>query len=680
MCSLLEVLAALLDLYEYSLSSYGRKDRSLLISSRLDTPRVRQNDLGDEGSLRALRGAPSVDPMGGAGDAASGADAGSAAASGEKAVTQPIGSRLQPNAASQLMPPPAPRQQRVRKQVVLDEDEYTARLEKIITRDYFPDVPKLKNKLEWLEATRSGDPELIRQAQVNIHRRQLEALGTPGGVIGTPSLGGSSGTFGIDGASTPSVHRNAPRGESGRGKRSEPSTPSSVAGSEFYNDGEYDDDALVAAVTAAADARLGLDGFLNKYTSEDNASFNRILERQNASKRARHSWLQQKTHDDKAATDAALLTAATRTQALTQGHGAGKEALALITDSSGTSDGVGAPLAFTKFKAKNELYYNVDGVALSTKELEQRVQGPPKETVARNTRFVKLDESGGAQVATARVGAGGAGSSGRNRDDPAATVAREMNAAGHVRGGAAHQGYSMVMTPSPAPGIDDSPFMTWGDIQGTPLRLDMEETPVDIGGWGGGGASGGRFHIKAPKGRDDVLRKMTQGSGHAITPTRSSVQTGAGSGRPRTNRLGTPGGSGASPRLSDAARSLLRRMHGTPGVMASSPSRSGAVGGGGGGLDQALRVTYSGRSPARTPSRVGTPNRGMPSWRTPVRPGGGGAPGAGARRGTTPLETASRLGGAGHVTQQVPPLPPTLSDTRCSSGDGKNITDDLLNL
>lgn len=42
--------------------------------------------------------------------------------------------------------------------------------------------------------------------------------------------------------------------------------------------------------------------------------------------------------------------------------------------------------------------------------------------------------------------------------------------------------YGMLGTPSPAPGEDESPFMTWGQIEGTPARI---MTP------GGGATPGG---------------------------------------------------------------------------------------------------------------------------------------------------------------------------------------------
>jgi protein DGCR14 len=39
-------------------------------------------------------------------------------------------------------------------------------------------------------------------------------------------------------------------------------------------------------------------------------------------------------------------------------------------------------------------------------------------------------------------------------------------------------GYGFVATPSPAPGVDESPLMTWGEIEGTPFQLDPSETPL----------------------------------------------------------------------------------------------------------------------------------------------------------------------------------------------------------
>lgn len=39
-------------------------------------------------------------------------------------------------------------------------------------------------------------------------------------------------------------------------------------------------------------------------------------------------------------------------------------------------------------------------------------------------------------------------------------------------------GYGFVKTPSPAPGVNQSPLMTWGEIEGTPFPLDGSNTPL----------------------------------------------------------------------------------------------------------------------------------------------------------------------------------------------------------
>lgn len=67
------------------------------------------------------------------------------------------------------MPPPAARPaagvKRKREVVTLDEDEWTSRIEAIIQRDYYPDLPKLQNKLEWLQVSRRDTLGLCRRWQ-----------------------------------------------------------------------------------------------------------------------------------------------------------------------------------------------------------------------------------------------------------------------------------------------------------------------------------------------------------------------------------------------------------------------------------------------------------------------------------------------------------------------------------
>ncbi len=42
-----------------------------------------------------------------------------------------------------------------------------------------------------------------------------------------------------------------------------------------------------------------------------------------------------------------------------------------------------------------------------------------------------------------------------------------------------------MATPSPAPGVGDSPFVTWGRLDATPLRLDPLDVPIDSGAGAG---------------------------------------------------------------------------------------------------------------------------------------------------------------------------------------------------
>lgn len=84
--------------------------------------------------------------------------------------------------------------------------------------------------------------------------------------------------------------------------------------------------------------------------------------------------------------------------------------------------------------------------------------------------------------------------------------------------GGVTRGFGFVATPSPAPGVDESPFITWGRMDATPVRLDPMETPVDIGGREGTAftmkpqrARGAQTPLGAPR-----AREFPQGSAKRI--------------------------------------------------------------------------------------------------------------------------------------------------------------------
>ena len=71
-------------------------------------------------------------------------------------------------------------------------------------------------------------------------------------------------------------------------------------------------------------------------------------------------------------------------------------------------------------------------------------------------------------------------------------------------------GFGFVATPSPSPGVDESPLMTWGEIEGTPFRLDGSDTPASK-------AQGPKFKISDVPKRDQILHNLADEIGKAHT-------------------------------------------------------------------------------------------------------------------------------------------------------------------
>lgn len=192
-----------------------------------------------------------------------------------------------------------------------------------------------------------------------------------------------------------------------------------------------------------------LDSFLDTYTSEDNQSFQEIIEAADRKLREKYSVL----------FDAEKTSEEQHQQALT---------LPDIRDQfmlppSKTID------TWT-YKNQNAVMYTPDGWQL-TKDEQIEMAKNKQEIVRTNTRlqFNPFDESQNKQFihdaakATAKNLGDKVGFDGN-------TI--EVGQTPQVRG------FSFVKDPSPMPGVDQSPLMTWGEIEGTPFRLDGGDTPM----------------------------------------------------------------------------------------------------------------------------------------------------------------------------------------------------------
>lgn len=184
-------------------------------------------------------------------------------------------------ASSALMPPPPPPKRIKRPPKVLAEEDYTSALSHIIARDFFPGLLESEAQEQYLEALDSGDQDWIDDAGRRVQRVMTPVVGggrrgrrgvsmTPkrefGAGAATPKgwRGETPGSF--RGGETPGLERDTGRGD-GMGHRLED------------QEGE------------PIDLNQGLTAFQAKYTSEDNESFNDLLDHQNEKRRGKYGWL-----------------------------------------------------------------------------------------------------------------------------------------------------------------------------------------------------------------------------------------------------------------------------------------------------------------------------------------------------------------------------------------------------
>ncbi|BFZ19112.1 hypothetical protein BsWGS_22151 [Bradybaena similaris] len=450
----------------------------------------------------------------------------------EKAKTNAVSLRVQ---TAPLRVQTAPRKL-TRPRKILSEDDFSQGISKIIERDFFPDIPKLQASSEYFEALDKNDLVKLREIQMRFRHRLDTGVSD---VSNTPS------TF-----------------ETPEGRRK--TTPASKR----TNDAEQ---TVQPGLGVADDApegidndvpKLSLDSFLSQNTSEDSASFVEILNEADRKHRVKHAWLFEKELEQQQEYEDMMLVPSMEQQAA-------------ITDRS-------AHINSWKYTNKNAVMYVPEGVDLSAKELIELQKHKPREIEHGNTRFRHCPFSNSKSREAMQKAASfqaliNQGKIGHDGKEIQASQSPQVN------------GYGFVGTPSPAPGMSESPLMTWGEIDSTPTRLDttndmfLTSTPGPV------------FKIPAVPKRDRLALELSEKASKAHRAKKEEAI------RQVTRRFASPSptskiGLSSSERLSSMSPAAQRLASKRLGIQTSS--------------DKALQASYS---PSPSPSHR------LPGTSTPVR-------------------------------------------------------------
>ncbi|KAF8985968.1 hypothetical protein BGZ46_000054 [Entomortierella lignicola] len=356
------------------------------------------------------------------------------------------------------IPAPPPRQ-------ILEEDEYIEALSKIIERDFFPDLAKLKRQHAYLEAVEMNDVQRIHATAKDIagndtplgQRRLKTPARTPRLLkAGLPDEPWTPAPVDAE-AATPTWYDEINRAHANLGAADTPMMDTPTVKSmrkQITNSQDIPE-------KEAIDTSLSLDQFQARYTSEDNASFNEIIEKINAQKREKYRWMydqekkQMRLIDNDQRADQKLLRQAGEVDDKQENNSTSSQdqegeisKLALMV-----SDKRSGVIPTWEYKAKNTLMYNPEGLGTTLDLITTR--GEPKEIVHRNTGFQGRDLLVVNQKAAAKV-------------DPTTYLNGEATDSPKVRG------FSFVSsTPSPSMSQigDDPDLMTWGTIEDEPLLI-----------------------------------------------------------------------------------------------------------------------------------------------------------------------------------------------------------------
>lgn len=468
-------------------------------------------------------------------------------------------------AEQQLMPPPPPPKRIKRPSTVLDEDIYTNALSEIIARDFFPGLLESQVKQEYLEALESKDQVWIASSRKKL-AEFVEGAGDGGGRR-TPSQMRATSRFAGD---------ETPTGWGG-------DTPMSVVSTSTAGTATPSSATTTTTTQPPKEipdvSNIGLMAFQSKYTSEDNESFNKLMDRQNAKHREKYAWVwsgnkiptaRQIAHHTR---EVKRITAQGEKPAAAADNADEKNKAALIK--SDLDSRPAKPDAWDA-KPENSLMFLPSSIEDTHETIQQRVEAAsragPKRVLYQNTRLGSSDGGNQQQPPppSPAISAIQDAIAGRPR------LTGSEASVGSYTGGETPRvnGYAFVDEDELEPSSSSSSSFDQHGDDDTHLLGSADKTPNP-------------FQIPQNRKREDLHHRMVDRMARTKRAEKANVETKtpviprfASSprvdfGRTPSSVTTTPGGAGAGKALTPAAQKLLKRVgNSTPrGSSGASPSQ-----------------------------------------------------------------------------------------------------------
>lgn len=276
----------------------------------------------------------------------------------------------------QLMAPPPPPKRIKRPATVLDEDVYTSTLSHIIARDFFPGLLETQTKQEYLDALESKDKEWIASSK----KKLADIMRTPTpGANTRRKTDTSASSFARPGDMPHTTPHATPHGWGG-------DTPMSVAS----------DISTVETPTRPDVSNMGLLAFQSKYTSDDNESFYKVVDKQNEKKREKYPWL---WNDNKIPSARQIAHAQQETKRLIA---AGEKSETSLVKIKTDLDARPARPDAWKSRPDNTLMFPPSSVEDTHETRSQKAEATsraaPKRTLYQNTRLPDLEAAAAADA------------------------------------------------------------------------------------------------------------------------------------------------------------------------------------------------------------------------------------------------------------------------------------------